>query len=83
MDEIKATKQAELQVALAEEKAKAAANVENKPEQPLHKLRLKMLKRDIRHVISHTQRMKILEFAKKEKERKEKEEAERKKKEEE
>ena len=32
MDEIKATKQAELQVALAEEKAKAAANVENKPE---------------------------------------------------
>ena len=50
---------------------------------PLHTTRLQMLARDIRHVISHDQRLQILKKAQEEKERKDKEEAERKKKEEE
>ena len=55
------------------------ANGEAKLERtPLHKTRLEMLTRDIRHMISHDQRLIILKKALEEKARKDKEEAERK-----
>ena len=74
---------------MAEHKARLAAETgeaapaEEPAETPLHKMRLEMLARDLRHMISHEQRQKLLERARLEKERKEKEEAEKKRLEEE
>ena len=73
MDELIAAHKAKMKAEKAEAKAVAAANADSDAEEgePLHHIRLKKLKRDIRHVISHDQRLialQRLEEAKKAKE---------------
>ena len=73
MDEIISAEKQKRKAAKAEEKAAAAMDggEEEDEGEPLHHLRLKMLKRDLRHIISHEQRiiaLQRLEEAKKAKE---------------
>ena len=55
MEELMASLKLELKKKAAEEKAAAALNANSDDEEgePLHHIRLKMLRRDIRHIISH------------------------------
>ena len=73
MEDLLAAHKAKRKAEKAEEKANAAANADSDDEEgePLYHLRLKKLKRDIRHLISHDQRLialQRLEESKKDKE---------------
>ena len=73
MEELIEAHKAKLKADKAADKAAAAADVDSDAEEgePLHHLRLKKLKRDLRHVISHDQRLialQRLDEAKKDKE---------------
>ena len=62
MDDIISAHKAKLKADKAAEKAAAAMEAGSEEEaddgeEPLHHLRLKMLKRDLRHIISHQQRI--------------------------
>jgi hypothetical protein len=59
MEELMAAFKIELKKKAAEEKAANALNAESDDEEgePLHHIRLKKLRRDMRHVISHDQRL--------------------------
>ena len=58
-EELERKRAEELMVEKAQKEAEKEA--QGVVEEPLHKIRLKLLARDIRHMVSHDQRLKVLE----------------------